>query len=213
MSVLIVNADDYGYHPAYDAGILEAARGGALDAVSAMVTRPGLHADPLLATGVEVGLHLELDPGGEGNAEVELGRQFDRFEAAFGRPPAYVDGHHHCHLGAGVRATSARLAAARGIPIRSVTAADRELIRRAGGATADLAIGRMNERDRVLPAELDARPLPPVVEWIVHPGHASGTSFSSYDAGREEDLAAVLDFSPPEGMRRADHRTALGLAA
>ncbi len=46
VSVLIVNADDYGYHPAYDAGILEAAGAGALDAVSAMVTRPGLAGPP-----------------------------------------------------------------------------------------------------------------------------------------------------------------------
>ncbi len=176
-----------------------------------MVTRPGLRAGPLLATGVEIGLHLELQPGEESDARAELERQFGRFEAVFGRPPAYVDGHHHCHLSAGARETSAGFAAARGIPIRSVTAADRELIRRAGGATADLAIGRMSERDPALPAELDGRPLPPVVEWIVHPGHASGTSFSSYDAGREEDLAALLAFTLPEGIRRADHRTALGL--
>ncbi len=96
--------------------------------------------------------------------------------------------------------------------MRSVAAADRELIRRAGGATADLAIGRMRRASsRCSPPSVDGRPLPPVVEWIVHPGHATGTSFSSYDAGREEDLAAVLAFTPPEGLRRADHRTALGL--
>ncbi len=33
----------------------------------------------------------------------ELERQFDSFEAAFGRPPDFVDGHHHVHQLPGVR--------------------------------------------------------------------------------------------------------------
>ena len=58
--VLIITADDYGYSPRYDAGIVEAAGAGAVDSVSVMVTRDGLDPGPLVETGVEAGLHLEL---------------------------------------------------------------------------------------------------------------------------------------------------------
>src|SRR4051794_88448 len=37
--VLIITADDYGYSPRYDEGIVEAAGAGAVDSVSVMVTR------------------------------------------------------------------------------------------------------------------------------------------------------------------------------
>ncbi len=59
---LIVTADDWGYCERYNAGIEQAARAGAIDAVSAMVLRPDC--DPAIAaSGVEVGLHLELPDG------------------------------------------------------------------------------------------------------------------------------------------------------
>ena len=39
MRHLIISADDYGYSPAYDEGILEAAEAEAIDAVSVLVRR------------------------------------------------------------------------------------------------------------------------------------------------------------------------------
>jgi predicted glycoside hydrolase/deacetylase ChbG (UPF0249 family) len=49
---------------------------------------------PSLGTLVKMGLLGRLD-----GAEIaaELDRQLDAFEAALGRPPAHVDGHHHVH--------------------------------------------------------------------------------------------------------------------
>jgi predicted glycoside hydrolase/deacetylase ChbG (UPF0249 family) len=35
--------------------------------------------------------------------EGEIAAQFDRFLAAYGRPPAFVDGHQHCHALPGIR--------------------------------------------------------------------------------------------------------------
>lgn len=35
--------------------------------------------------------------------DAELNRQLDRFEAAFGRPPDFIDGHHHVHQLPGIR--------------------------------------------------------------------------------------------------------------
>ena len=71
-TALLITADDYGYSPRYNAGILRAAHRGAIDAASAMVTRPWCDPAPLLASGVEVGLHLELI--GEARVDHPLGQ-------------------------------------------------------------------------------------------------------------------------------------------
>ncbi|TMK74633.1 MAG: ChbG/HpnK family deacetylase [Actinobacteria bacterium] len=127
---LIITADDFGYSPRYDEGIVEAAIAGAVDSVSVMVTRNRLDPEPLLDTGVESGLHLDLPAElteGEraGPREVEaalriLREQLAAFEAAIGRPPAYLDGHHNCHAHPGLAGPIAREARKRGLPVRSI---------------------------------------------------------------------------------------------
>jgi predicted glycoside hydrolase/deacetylase ChbG (UPF0249 family) len=219
---LIITADDYGYSPAYNAGILEAARGRAVDAVSAMVGRRWCDPEPLLATGVEVGLHLELPPGasrsprragpaGRDAASERLRSQLERFERLFGRPPGHLDGHHHCHARAGLAAAVARIAAERGLPLRSVDARHRRVLRRLGALTPDLLIGRLAPSEPALPAELQYPGALPsgVTEWMVHPGHRDPRSGSSYDAAREEDLRLLLGLSLGASVRRRSHREAL----
>lgn len=217
---LVITADDYGYRPAYDAGILEAVRAGAVDAVSAMVTRE-LDPAPLLETRVEVGLHLELaempDRAAAGPAEREeaidaLGAQLTRFEDMFGRPPAYLDGHHHCHAREGLAPDVARIAAARNLPVRSVGARHRRLLRGVGVATSDRLVGRIEETEPPLPEEialvLDGGDAPlGVTEWMVHPGHRDPQAASSFDAAREQDLELVVDLSDAIGrvFRRGTH--------
>lgn len=228
MTTLIVAADDYGYAPAYDEGILEAARRGAVDAASAMVDRGDCEPEPLLETGVEIGLHLELGglggrdeephpgrdratPAERERAHAEAWRQLVRFEELFGRPAAYLDGHHHAHARPGLGLVIARLARERSLPVRSVDPRHRRLLRCQGVPTPDLLVGRLRESDPALPAELGGvgeRPAG-VVEWMVHPGYPDPSAGSSYDAGRGEDLELVLGFRPPPGVRRADHRAAL----
>jgi predicted glycoside hydrolase/deacetylase ChbG (UPF0249 family) len=190
---LIITADDFGYHPRYDAGILEAVESGALDAVSVMALRAGPLPAELTDSGLALGLHLE--PGAPGE-------QIARFEALAKRPPDYLDGHRHCHATAPVTA----LAAERDLPVRSIDAAHRRSLREAGVRTPDRLIGRYEEGDPVLPPELG--PLPPGwTEWMVHPGHAAGSGFSSYDVGREEDLRTLLGLRLPEGVSRSDQRS------
>ena len=186
---LRITADDYGYAPSYDAGILAAARAGALDAVSAMVLRDPDPA-PLLESGVEIGLHLEplgLAP---------LDQQWKRFEDVFGRAPAHVDGHKHCHAAPGGPALAvAKLARTRGIAVRSVSPRHRRLLRCQGVATPDRLVGRLSEDEPALPSEisawLDGRPPEGLTEWMVHPGYAGGGS--SFDRGREQDLELLLE--------------------
>jgi predicted glycoside hydrolase/deacetylase ChbG (UPF0249 family) len=204
--VLIVAADDYGYARGYNRGILEAAQAGALDGVSAMVGRSRCDAGPLLETGVEIGLHLEL--AGESPAA-----QVERFESLFGRPPAYLDGHKHCHADPSVAEEVIRIAAELEIPVRSIDEPHRERLRRAGVPTPDRLVGRLDSSEPALPAELaQGRQLPAgVTEWMVHPGHPDPESGSSYDGARREDLELVLRVGPllaKDGCRTT-HRGAL----
>jgi predicted glycoside hydrolase/deacetylase ChbG (UPF0249 family) len=198
---LTIVADDFGMSAAYDRGMLEAAQGGAIDGAGVMVRRSHERVAALLASGVDVGLHLEAGEGEELSAE-ELAAQLAEFERVAGGPPDYIDGHHHCHAGAAA-ARVAALAAERGIPVRSVSHEHRALLRAAGVRTCDLLAGRYEEDEPVVPAEVLAPP-PGVgsIEWMVHPGHPDPACGSTYDAGRGEDLEAVLAFRPPPGIVR-----------
>jgi chitin disaccharide deacetylase len=207
-TVLIITADDYGYAREYNRGILRAAAAGAIDAVGAMVGRGSCEPAPLLDAGVEIGLHLEL-PGEDSVAQLE------RFEALFGRPPAFLNGHHHCHARPEVAVAIAGLAAERGLPVRSVDAEHRRMLRAAGVATPDRLIGRMDPSEPALPSLLahGGTPPPGVTEWMVHPGHPDPGSGSSFDEAREQDLNLLLRVgSVTGGVRRATHRGALAAA-
>lgn len=209
---LIITADDFGYSPRYDEGILEAARAEAVDAVSVLV-RGGV-AGSLAQTGAEIGLHLDLSPR-RGEAMREANEQVSRFEELFGSPPAYLDGHHHSHAAPGVAAGVGQLARELGVPVRSVDDGHRRLLRTLGVATQDHLIGRLDQREAALPpgiqSVLDGWSLPTgVTEWIVHPGHPDPGAGSRYDTGRGEDLALVLDLAANEALRQArtTHRAA-----
>jgi predicted glycoside hydrolase/deacetylase ChbG (UPF0249 family) len=224
---VIVTADDYGYGAPVDRGILEAARAGAVDAVSAMVERD---CDPeaLLEARVEVGLHLELpgapEPGGaragpreRAAAVAAAGAQIERFRSLFGREPAYLDGHRHCHAAPGLGAAIGHVAAERGLAVRSVGAAHRRTLRCLGVRTPDRLVGRLVENEEAVPAELrpllgGGNPPPGVTEWMVHPGYRNPAGGSRYDAGREEDLRLLLELTACPGVvrARATHAEALG---
>ena len=160
-----------------------------MDAVGVMVLRDP-EPVPLEAArapaDVEIGLHLE--------EAASPAAQLAEFERLFGRPPAYVDGHRHCHANPRIAREVARAAAELAIPVRAVDAAHRRLLREFGVRTADRLVGRLAEDEPVIPLEvgtaLSGDAPAGTTEWIVHPGHAGGPS--SYDAGRERDLEALL---------------------
>jgi predicted glycoside hydrolase/deacetylase ChbG (UPF0249 family) len=218
-SLLVITADDYGYAPAYDAGILEAARAGAIDSVSVFVLRdPDPHA--LNETGVEIGLHLEPPSGGGSLDRAAIETQLARFEELFSRPPAYLDGHKHCHASGGRTAlTVARTARKLGVPTRSVSALHRRLLRYLGVPTADRVVGRMSETEPALPPKIhewieNGTAPPGVTEWMVHPGQPDETTGSTYDRGRGEDLRLVLTLGDrrswaARGIKRRTHAEAL----
>lgn len=217
---LIITADDFGYGPRYDAGIVEAAAAGAVDSVSIMVTRERFDPGPLLETGVETGLHLdlpvELSQGERAGARERdsalrmLAEQLEAFESTVGRPAAYLDGHKHCHAHLGLATAIAREAARRGLPVRSIDARHRRILRREGVATPDRLVGRDSEEpEAALPGELQPvvdgdTALPPgVTEWMVHPGFPDPESGSGYDLAREEDLDLLLSLCLLPALRDA----------
>jgi len=134
--VLVITADDYGYWPSYNRGILEAVEMGAIDSVSAMVEREFCDPRPLLESGVEVGLHIEFEsrwgPRSGAPARTALRVQIDRFVDLFHRWPAYLDGHHHCHDRPELATPVFQMADAIGIPVRSVNPDHRQWLRERG---------------------------------------------------------------------------------
>jgi predicted glycoside hydrolase/deacetylase ChbG (UPF0249 family) len=196
---LVITADDFGYRPAYDAGILLAARAGAIDRVSVMATR---ECDPgaLLELGVPLGLHLEADG--------TIAAQLRAFEELTGSQPAHIDGHRHCHADARMAADVTRIAAELGVPVRSISPGHRAELHAAGVTTTDRLVGRLFEHQAPVPPEiarlLDGERTPPgSTEWFVHPGFRDPDGGSSYDAGRPEDLAVLLELGDRERWQRS----------
>jgi chitin disaccharide deacetylase len=217
---LIITADDYGYWPSYNEGILAAIEAGAVDAVSAMVDREFCDPEPLLESGVEVGLHIDFT-GRWGSrsaapARTSLRVQLDRFVDLFHRWPSYLDGHKHCHARPELATPVLQLAEQIKVPVRSVSRDHRQWLRERGVATPNLLLGRMRSSEPAEPPEL--RDLPAgVTEWMTHPGYPDPESGSEYDLARREDLDGLLRarvrerFDTPiwgEAVRRSTHQEA-----
>jgi predicted glycoside hydrolase/deacetylase ChbG (UPF0249 family) len=123
-------ADDYAQNQAIDDGILSLLAEQRLSAVSCFSTAPRWrqHSAPALreaAGAADVGLHFNLTEGFAQEAAPyrlrslilrslftrldskwlyrQLNKQLDAFEAGFGKPPAFIDGHQHVHQLPGVR--------------------------------------------------------------------------------------------------------------
>ncbi|HZA59854.1 MAG TPA: ChbG/HpnK family deacetylase [Solirubrobacterales bacterium] len=217
---LIITADDYGYWPSYNEGILAAVEAGAVDSVSVMVE--GAHCDPkpLLESGVEVGLHIDFEGrwGARSGApaRTSLRVQLDRFVDLFHRWPSYMDGHKHCHARPELATPVLQLAEQIKIPVRSVSRDHRQWLRERGVDTQDLLLGRMRSNEPAEPAELRDLPVG-VTEWMTHPGYPDAESGSEYDLARREDLDELLRvrvrerFDTPiwgEDVLRTTHREA-----
>jgi predicted glycoside hydrolase/deacetylase ChbG (UPF0249 family) len=192
---LIVTADDYGYWPSYNEGILAAIEAGAVNSVSAMVDREYCDPEPLLESGVEIGLHIEFEsrwgPRSGAPAATSLRVQLDRFTDLFGRWPSYMDGHKHCHARPELATPVLQLAKLIKVPVRSVSTDHRQWLQERGVPTPDLLIGRMHTSEPAEPPELRSLPKG-VTEWMSHPGYPDDESGSEYDLARREDLDELL---------------------
>jgi len=197
-SILIVNADDLGYDPEIDRGILEAHRLGLVTSASAMVEGPS--SDRALAeapASLGLGLHAVLDAElGRARAEAEISRQAERFERLRGAPPTHLDTHRHAHARPAVLEAVAAVALRQHLPVRAIDGPMREELRRRGVATSDHFLGDAAlrpcwTRDRFLGAL--AALAGGVTELMCHPGHAPSVTRTSFGKEREIELAALCD--------------------
>ncbi|BDG06478.1 carbohydrate deacetylase [Anaeromyxobacter oryzae] len=198
MKRLIVNADDLGYDPEIDRGILEAHTHGLVTSATAMVETP-FAADALRAAPgtLGVGLHVVVDPRADrAEAEAALLRQLARFEALRGAPPTHLDSHKHAHASGAVLDAFVAVAAARGLPVRAIDDRMRAELRARGVATPDRFLG-----DAALRPAWTAERLIAVLatigegvtEIMSHPGHAPSHARTSFGVEREEELRALCD--------------------
>jgi predicted glycoside hydrolase/deacetylase ChbG (UPF0249 family) len=203
---LVVNADDLGYDPEIDRGILEAHAVGIVTSATAMVETPfaaaALRAAP--AT-LGVGLHAVVDPrASTAEAERALVAQLERFAALRGAPPTHLDSHKHAHAAPAVLAAFARVAAARRLPVRALDGTMRAALRAAGVAAADRFLGDAALRPAWTEASLLAALASledGVTEIMAHPGHAPSHARTSFGAEREIELAALSSPRAREVLR------------
>lgn len=208
MRWLIVNADDLGYDPEIDRGILEAHARGLVTSATAMVETPFAAAALAAAPrSLELGLHAVIAPGsGRAEAEAALLRQLARFEALRGAAPSHLDSHKHVHAEPAVLEAFRAVAGARGLPVRSIDAPMRAALRAAGIRTADAFLGDASRRpawdeDALLAALAEVGE--GVTELMAHPGHRPSHARTSFGAEREVELAALCS---PRARALADAR-------
>lgn len=197
-TTLIVNADDLGYDPEIDRGILEAHRRGLVTSATAMVETPfaarSLAGAP---ASLDLGLHVVVPPGAvPSQLEDLVAAQLARFRALRGRGPTHLDAHKHAHAAAAALPAFAAAARREGIPLRALDGAMRAGLRAGGVAVADAFLGDAGlrpcwTRARLL-AALAALP-PGRVELMCHPGYPPAHARTSFAAERELELAALCD--------------------
>jgi predicted glycoside hydrolase/deacetylase ChbG (UPF0249 family) len=208
---LIVVADDLGYDPEIDRGILEAHARGIVSAASAMVDGPQAAAGIASAPpGLALGLHLVLPTGvGPEAAARELDRQLRRFEELRGAPPAHLDGHKHAHATRRVLEALLPAAASRGLRVRALDPAMRDRVRASGARATDHFLGDADLRPCWTPERLLAALAglaEGTTELMCHPGHPPSRVRSSFAAEREIELAALCDPRAREALRGAGAR-------
>jgi hypothetical protein len=198
VKLLVVNADDLGYDPAIDRGILEAHARGIVTSTTAMV-ETAFAAAALAAAprSLGIGLHVVLDPAlHRAAAEAALRRQVARFAALRGAPPTHLDSHKHAHRHPDVLEGFAAVAAELGLPVRAIDGAMRDLLRARGVATADRFLGDATLRPAWTVASLAgavAAVGEGVTELMAHPGHAPSHVRTSFGVERELELEALCD--------------------
>jgi chitin disaccharide deacetylase len=209
---LIVNADDLGYDPQIDRGILEAHTRGIVTSATAMVDTP-FAADALRAApaSLGVGLHAVLDPDlPRARAERELIRQIDRFAELRGAQPTHLDSHKHHHARPELLAAFAAVAKRRAVPVRAIDEEMRERLRAAGVRTTDAFVGDASLRPCWTPERLLAAVAAlgeGTTELMCHPGYAPSHARTSFGPEREVELQAVCDAS----VRDLATKRAIGL--
>jgi predicted glycoside hydrolase/deacetylase ChbG (UPF0249 family) len=209
--LLVVNADDLGYDPEIDRGILEAHRRGIVSSATLMVETP--HAARAVAAappGLGLGLHAVVDPGSDrASAEARLRGQIERFRLLAARLPTHLDSHKHAHAAPAVLAAFTAVARELDLPVRAIDASMRARLRAAGVLTADAFLGDAALRPAWTEEALAAALLAlgdGATELMAHPGFSPSIARTSFGAEREVELAALTSARAKDALARSGAR-------
>ncbi|HLL54482.1 MAG TPA: ChbG/HpnK family deacetylase [Myxococcaceae bacterium] len=235
-SLLIINADDLGYDPGVTRGILKAMFEGVVSSATFMVNTPFSAHAAEAATGLALGLHLNLarhlpvsrafpaehlhhgelhEPFADRlppeAVEKETLAQLDRMEKLCGRTATHVDVHKHLHRHPNVLKGLLAAAKQRGVPVRAIDAGMRAAIRESGVKTTDHFIGDAGREpywtlERF--REHIERLTPGTTELMCHPGYVPEAVKSGYATQREVELQTFLH----PGTRRILERCGVRVA-
>jgi chitin disaccharide deacetylase len=202
MTVLVVNADDFGYSRGINRGIAEAHDHGIVTSTSLMVDGPLAEEAVALARtrpGLSVGLHVNFTNEGERLVEftdpaacrADLARQLERFLALMGRPPTHLDSHQHVHRGTTPRPIFLEAAARLGVHLR-----DEPPVAYKGGFYGQWEFG-VSEPDKIgvafLSRMLREEFTGGAYELCCHPGFFDEAASFVYHRDREVELATLTD--------------------
>src|SRR4051812_14650416 len=138
---VIVNADDFGYSPGVNRGVVAAHVRGTVTSTSVMVRWPAAAEARDVARdhpGLGLGLHVDLgewvsrdgawvpvytvlseaDATSPAAVAAEVARQVDAFRALVGRDPTHLDSHQHAHRSEPLRSAVVAAGARLGVPVR-----------------------------------------------------------------------------------------------
>ncbi len=202
MTVLVVNADDFGYSRGINRGIAEAHDRGIVTSTSLMVDAPHAAEAAALAAarpGLSVGLHVNFTNEEErlvefGDPETcrrDLWRQLEAFQRLLGRPPTHLDSHQHVHRGEVARPIFREAAARLGVHLR-----DEPPVLYKGGFYGQWEHG-VSDQDKVsvayLTRFLTEEFTEGAYELCCHPGYVDPAARFVYHRDREWELATLTD--------------------
>jgi predicted glycoside hydrolase/deacetylase ChbG (UPF0249 family) len=228
---LIINADDLGYDPAVNEGIVLAMRGGVVTSATLMVNLPHSEHGAALARGLPVGLHLNLSRGTPVSERFpasllragafdealvssfspdlvaeEAAAQLARAEELLGSPPTHLDVHRHLHRLSVVLDGVSRVAASRGLPVRALDAGMRGQLRSARVRTTDHFVGEASGDaywTELRFAETVAALAEGTTELMCHPGYPPRETRTSYALQRAVELATLTSAAAHRAIAEA----------
>ncbi len=202
MKCIVVNADDLGYSPGVNQGIVVAHQRGVVTSASLMVDMPASRDGARLTRelpALSVGLHASLTDAlgqplvsletGEGCREV-LQQQLDCFQELMGQLPTHLDSHHNVHRNRRLLPQFLELAAQHDMPLREHSQV-RNLSSFYGqwGGSTHLEQISAQGMIRLLETEISEG----VTEVSCHPGYCDPQLRSSYREEREIELSSLCD--------------------
>jgi predicted glycoside hydrolase/deacetylase ChbG (UPF0249 family) len=200
--LLVVNADDFGYSPGVNRGIVECHRDGIVTSTSLMVTAKGTAEAVALSKenpDLSIGLHWDVFGEDERSFDLddvpavrdEFQRQLDRFHELLGRLPTHVDSHRHAHREEHLFPVFQELVEPLGVPLRGDGR-----VEFVGGFYAQWEWG-VTELKYVSVPFLEQMLRDEVsdgwTEFSCHPGYVTPGFDSMYSSEREEEIRTLTN--------------------